>query len=41
MLAACGWDGGPAFRSTLRGASRFNDWFSERIFSPERLAPEI
>ncbi len=38
LLAACGWDGGPAFRSTLQGASRFNDWFSERIFSPERLA---
>ena len=40
LLAACGWDGGPAFRSTLRGASRFNDWFSERIFSAERLAPK-
>ncbi len=40
LLAACGWDGGPALRSTLYGASRFNDWFSERIFSPEQLAPK-
>lgn len=40
LLAGCGWDGGPALRSTLHGASRFNDWFSERVFSSERLAPK-
>lgn len=38
--AACGWDGGDALRPTLHGVGRFNDWFSERLFSSSRLAPK-
>ena len=38
--AACGWDGGETLRPTLSAASRFNDWFSARLFSPSRLAPK-
>ncbi len=37
-LAACGWDGGGVLRPTILGVSRFNDWFSERLFAPNRLA---
>ncbi len=38
LLSACGWDGGDALRPVIGGASRFNDWFSERLFSAERRA---
>ena len=40
VLAACGWDGGRGLRPVLVGASRFNDWFSARLFSGDRLAPK-
>jgi DMSO/TMAO reductase YedYZ molybdopterin-dependent catalytic subunit len=41
LLAACGWDGGPALESRLRLFSRVNDWVGERIFlGRQRLAPE-
>jgi len=36
--AACGWDGGRGLRPLLHGASRFNDWVSERLFSSGRRA---
>ncbi len=38
VLSACGWDGGPALRPVFGGVGRFNDWFSERLFSADRLA---
>lgn len=38
ILAACGWDGGPLIRPRLQGFSRFNDWLSQGLFSPDRLA---
>jgi DMSO/TMAO reductase YedYZ molybdopterin-dependent catalytic subunit len=42
LVAACGWDGGPALEPKLRAFSRINDWVGERIlFSPSRLAPEL
>jgi DMSO/TMAO reductase YedYZ molybdopterin-dependent catalytic subunit len=41
VVAACGWDGGPALESKLRAFSRINDWVGENIlFSPNRLAKE-
>lgn len=41
IVAACGWDGGPALEPKLRAFSRINDWVSEKIFlSPTRLARE-
>jgi DMSO/TMAO reductase YedYZ molybdopterin-dependent catalytic subunit len=41
MVAACGWDGGPAIERKLRTFSRINDWVGEKIlFSPDRLAKE-
>ncbi len=40
VLAACGWDGGRGLRPALLGVSRFNDWFSARLFSGDRLAPQ-
>lgn len=40
-LAACGWDGGRHVRPLLLDVSRFNDWFSERLFSESRLAPKF
>ncbi|MEJ2187016.1 MAG: molybdopterin-dependent oxidoreductase [Gemmatimonadota bacterium] len=38
LLAACGWDGGPLIRPRLQGFSHFNDWLSQGLFSPGRLA---
>lgn len=38
--AACGWDGGRKLAPALGGASRFNDWLSERLLSDHRLAPK-
>jgi DMSO/TMAO reductase YedYZ molybdopterin-dependent catalytic subunit len=41
IVAACGWDGGPAIEPRLRGFSRLNDWVGEKIFqSSGRLARE-
>jgi DMSO/TMAO reductase YedYZ molybdopterin-dependent catalytic subunit len=41
IVAACGWDGGPALESKLRGFSRINDWVGEKLIqSSTRLAPE-
>jgi DMSO/TMAO reductase YedYZ molybdopterin-dependent catalytic subunit len=41
LLAACGWDGGPALEPRLRSFSRINDWVGEKIFlSRSRLAKE-
>ena len=40
-LAACGWDGGPALAPVLGGMSRFNDWFSERLFSSAKRARQF
>jgi DMSO/TMAO reductase YedYZ molybdopterin-dependent catalytic subunit len=41
LVAACGWDGGPALEPRLRAFSRINDWVGEKIFfSSSRLAPE-
>jgi DMSO/TMAO reductase YedYZ molybdopterin-dependent catalytic subunit len=41
LVAACGWDGGPALQPKLRAFSRINDWIGENILlSPNRLAPE-
>ena len=41
VLGACGWDGGRALHPVMYGASRFNDWFSERLFSSSRVAPKF
>lgn len=42
LVAACGWDGGPALEPRLRAFSRLNDWVGEHIlYSPSRLAPEL
>ena len=41
VLAACGWDGGKTLHPVMYGASRFNDWFSERLFSSSRLSPKF
>lgn len=39
VVAACGWDGGPALEPGLRAFSRVNDWVGEHVlFSPSRLA---
>jgi DMSO/TMAO reductase YedYZ molybdopterin-dependent catalytic subunit len=39
LVAACGWDGGPAIEPKLRAISRLNDWVGEKILlSPTRLA---
>ncbi|MFL5404220.1 MAG: hypothetical protein ACJ8BF_15560, partial [Gemmatimonadales bacterium] len=41
VVAACGWDGGPAIEPRLRGFSRLNDWVGERVFqSSNRLAKQ-
>jgi DMSO/TMAO reductase YedYZ molybdopterin-dependent catalytic subunit len=41
LVAACGWDGGPALEPKLRAFSRINDWVGEHIFlSRGRLARE-
>jgi len=40
LLTACGWDGGDALHPVMGGASRFNDWLSERLFSASRPAPK-
>jgi DMSO/TMAO reductase YedYZ molybdopterin-dependent catalytic subunit len=41
LVAACGWDGGPALEPRLRAFSRVNDWVGEKIFlSRSRLARE-
>lgn len=37
-VSACGWDGGKHIVPALRGVSRFNDWFGERLLSHDRLA---
>jgi len=39
--SACGWNGGDTLQPVLAGTSRFNDWFSERLFSPTRRAPQF
>lgn len=39
LLSACGWDGGSLLRPRLQSFSRFNDWVSRALFSPDRLAP--
>jgi DMSO/TMAO reductase YedYZ molybdopterin-dependent catalytic subunit len=41
VLAACGWDGGDRLSPVLNGASRFNDWFSERLFSSSARAQQF
>src|SRR3977135_3712217 len=41
ILAACGWDGGRRLKPLMHKASRFNDWFSERLFSSGRTAPKF
>jgi DMSO/TMAO reductase YedYZ molybdopterin-dependent catalytic subunit len=41
IVAACGWDGGPAIEPKLRSFSRLNDWVGENILqSRSRLAKE-
>ena len=41
IVAACGWDGGPALEPRLRAFSRINDWVGENILhSKTRLAKE-
>jgi DMSO/TMAO reductase YedYZ molybdopterin-dependent catalytic subunit len=41
LVAACGWEGGPALEPSLRAFSRINDWVGENIFlSRSRLARE-
>lgn len=41
LVAACGWDGGNAFRPSLLSVSRLNDWVGEKLlYSPSRLARE-
>ncbi|HEY7637195.1 MAG TPA: molybdopterin-dependent oxidoreductase [Gemmatimonadales bacterium] len=40
LVAACGWDGGPALEPKLRAFSRINDWVGEKILMSSRLAPE-
>src|SRR4051812_9733333 len=41
VVAAGGWDGGPAIEPRLRGFSRLNDWVGERVFqSSHRLGKE-
>ncbi len=41
LVAACGWNGGPALEPGLHAFSRINDWVGERIWhSPRRLARE-
>jgi DMSO/TMAO reductase YedYZ molybdopterin-dependent catalytic subunit len=40
LLAACGWDGGTPLHPVMTGASLFNDWFSERLFSSTQPAPK-
>jgi DMSO/TMAO reductase YedYZ molybdopterin-dependent catalytic subunit len=41
IVAACGWDGGPALEPRLRAFSRINDWVGEKVIqSPTRLAKE-
>jgi DMSO/TMAO reductase YedYZ molybdopterin-dependent catalytic subunit len=39
VVAGCGWDGG-RLQPRLLAWSRFNDWFSERLFASERPAPK-
>lgn len=41
VLGACGWDGGRTIRPALLDVSRFNDWFSARLFSETRLAKKF
>ena len=41
IVAACGWDGGPAIEPRLRAFSRLNDWVGEKLIqSSDRLAAE-
>jgi DMSO/TMAO reductase YedYZ molybdopterin-dependent catalytic subunit len=41
IVAACGWDGGPALEPKLRAFSRINDWVGEKLIqSSSRLAAE-
>ena len=40
LTAACGWDGGSTLRPALGRISLFNDWLSEQLFSPTKLAPK-
>lgn len=41
LVAACGWDGGPALASRLKRFSRVNDWVGEHLWhSNSRLARE-
>jgi len=41
LVAACGWDGGPALEPKLRAFSRVNDWLGEKVLlSKSRPAPE-
>ena len=41
LVAACGWDGGPAIEPGLRSFSRRNDWVGENILqSRNRLAKQ-
>ena len=41
IVAACGWDGGPAIEPKLRSFGRLNDWVGENILqSRTRLAKE-
>jgi len=40
LVAACGWDGGPAVRPRLAAIGRLNDWVGEHVLmSSSRLAP--
>ncbi|HXO21067.1 MAG TPA: molybdopterin-dependent oxidoreductase, partial [Thermoanaerobaculia bacterium] len=40
LAVACGWDGGPTLRPTLRAASLLNDWVGEKVLlRPGHLAP--
>src|SRR6185503_12338446 len=41
VLGACGWDGGTRLKPLMHKASRFNDWFSERLFSSGSMAPKF
>ncbi len=38
LASGCAWDGGEFLRPKLIAFSRVNDWLSERLFSPTRLA---
>jgi DMSO/TMAO reductase YedYZ molybdopterin-dependent catalytic subunit len=41
LVAACGWDGGPALEPKLRAFGRLNDWVGEKVLlRRSRLAKE-